>query len=927
MKIGHLNVRSLPAHFAAVKDLIVIEAYDVFALTETWLYPGCDYSLFCIEHYSHFFTGRITRTGGGVGIYVRDGYSVEVVMDEVLSFIEQLWVRIRCKDMVMMVGVIYRPDIGMPSFLDTLDATLSSFVPLTENLICLGDFNIDLLDFLGQYRGRYLSLIESFGLRQVIEAATRVTSTSASLIDHIIVTSDTRLVGAAVVPVHNVADHAIVCIELCFAGGPTSEPRPISFRDFKHFNRNNFARDLSQIPWNEIIYLENIDDKVCLFNHFILSLFDVHAPFRVISARKNFRPWITDNIKLLMKLRDDAYSKFKRTKCERDYLAYKELRNFTNSSVQRERKAYLEYMLNTKSSRELWGGFRRMGILNTRQRSIPEGLVDVDALNDFFLSSQNNSQGDTDLITFFSSNVIPTVTEKLEFSLASEEEVMDMLVSIKTNAIGFDGVSAEMLVLCCPVILPYICHIVNFCLEFSVFPDCWRVALVTPMPKTTNPSNYNDLRPISILPAISKILERFVACQLREHLETFSILPDTQSGFRKGYSCATALLEVIDTIIRGRDIGKTTVLVLLDFSKAFDTVHHRTLLAILWNSGLSRNACAFFEHYLMNRRQRVSFDGNWSDEAVVLSGVPQGSILGPILYLIYTSNLFGMLHHCNMHMYADDTQLHYSFDPAQMHIAQNYINFDLDKLIHRASQLCLNINPSKSSMMVFGNQSAVAHVRESFDISVCGVNLQFSNEAKNLGVTIDSSLRFRAHISNLLKRAYAALRLLYGNRNLLNRRLRIQLCDSIVLSLLNYCDVIYDSCLDVATTLQIQRLQNACLRFIYGIKRRNRISHTLVWANWLNMSQRRRLHSACFFHRLVLSGTPPYLSTRIRYRCDVHNINVRHRFRLSIPRYRTQLFKRSFSYVICSVYNSIPLNILQRSELGFKTAFKMYLLQ
>ena len=930
MKIGHLNVRSLPAHFAAVRDLILRNSYDVFAVSETWVYSDSNLDLFKIENYTHQFVGRgggVNGRGGGIGLYVRDSCKVNLLFSEVLPFIEQLWVEVCRGGASLAVAVIYRPDVSVTNFLNQFEELLSDMVPRYGGVVCLGDFNINGLGGSGIYADRFLPIIEAFDLRQIITAPTRVTVSTATLIDYVIVANDAAVVDVGVIPVHDVADHSLVFVCLGLSGAAGTLPQTRQCRDFRNFNEFRFLNDLQSLPWHHILLRNDVNEKVDYFNFLLLHLFDMHAPFKTITLRKNYRPWITDNIKLLMRLRDNAYTRFKKSRSPDHFQYYRELRNYTNAAVKREKRAYLEHFLRDRSVRELWDGFRDMGIIGCGRRSVDPAIGDVETINNYFLGAQSRSLGDGDTIEFYNSSVLPTVTEELSLSLATETEISTILYSIKTKAKGLDGLSCRMLTLCCPFIIPYIAHIINWCLEHSVFPDCWKMAMVMPVPKVTNPSQLTDLRPISILPVLSKVLEKVVATRLNCHLNRFNILPVHQSGFRRGYSCATALLDVTDNIVRELDIGKASILVLLDFSKAFDTLHHDTLLAVLHYVGLSESAVRFFRDYLSNRRQFVILNGLRSAGSSVLSGVPQGSVLGPLLYLIYTSDLCSSLQHCSTHMYADDTQLYHSFYPDDMEAAQERVNRDLGGLITRASKLCLNINPRKSSVMVFGHRAAVTRMKMTVNILISGVPLSIVDEARSLGVVVDSSLRFRGHVASLLRRAYSTLRLLYGNRCLLSQTMRSQLCEALVLSVFNHGDAVINGYLDVATSTRIQRLQNSCLRFIFGIRRRDRISHALGWIGWLNMSRRRLLRSACLYHRIILSKTPPYLYCRIRYRTDVHNINVRHRHAVCIPRHRTQMFKRCFSYCLAVTYNSIPVDIRRRGEHGFRTRFKACLVR
>lgn len=178
----------------------------------------------------------------------------------------------------------------------------------------------------------------------------------------------------------------------------------------------------------------------------------------------------------------------------------------------------------------------------------------------------------------------------------------------------------------------------------------------------------------------------------------------------------------------------------------------------------------------------------------------------------------------------------------------------------------------------------------------------------------------------MIKKAYTNLKLLYGSRYLLNQKLKILLCDSLVLSQFNYADVVYHFCIDQNDSYRIQKIQNACLRFIYGLRKFNHISHKLQDTQWLNMKKRRVLHVLCFYHKLMLLKSPKYLFNKIRYRTDVHNLNVRHKGLLSMPRHATSLYQRSFSYNMVQYYNKLNDEFKAMSLNLFKTNCKDFLM-
>lgn len=226
-----------------------------------------------------------------------------------------------------------------------------------------------------------------------------------------------------------------------------------------------------------------------------------------------------------------------------------------------------------------------------------------------------------------------------------------------------------------------------------------------PIAKISVPEELKDLRPISILPVFSKILEKIVVNQMTNFLETNDILPELQSGFRPGYSCNTTLLfllSVSNDIMKHVDNNLFVALVLIDYTKAFDMINHELLLSILYCIGFSKNTVTFFQNYLNDRTQCVCIGDDLSVPLVLKTGVPQGSVCGPILFLIYTSIFGSFLKHCKMHSYADDTQIYDPFRNTEVHEATQKINKDLNTLVNISEGHGLLLNPTKSFAMIFG---------------------------------------------------------------------------------------------------------------------------------------------------------------------------------------------------------------------------------
>lgn len=562
--------------------------------------------------------------------------------------------------------------------------------------------------------------------------------------------------------------------------------------------------------------------------------------------------------------------------------------------------------------------------MQTKVRHLPEALSNVNDIIQYFISSVPDLKADKDLVHYYNNHKKDGVDGNFVFHRIGETEVLEMISTLKSNAAGLDNLNLDILKLCIPFLLPYITHIVNFCLINSVFPCCWKRARVIPLPKVNNPKSFKDLRPISILPVISKLLERAVASQLYRHLNRYGVIPAHQSGFRSGHSCATALLHITDDILRAWDDGKLTTMVLLDYSKAFDSLNHDILLAILNYIGLSRSSIKLFHHYLKNRYQIVQYMNNLSDPLTLDRGVPQGSILGPILFITYISVLQCVTVSCLQHFYADDSQLYLSFFPEESEQAVAALNYDLQALYNISKQHCLQLNPNKSSIITFGKpRDRIAfNNTHGLNIHINNGKIDIKTEIRNLGLLLDENLKITPHVNKCLQTCYLKLRLLYQYRHLLTSDVKLLLCSSLILPKLDFCDTVYGPFLSYADKQRVQKLQNSCLRFSYGIRKFQHISHTLDKAKWLNMDRRRYYHTLCIYHSIVIYKTPPYLFQKLNFRTDVHTLNLRFRGLLTPPLHRTQLFKRSFSYRITKLYNALPVSLKNQNLRGFKRRFR-----
>jgi hypothetical protein len=939
LKIAHLNIRSLYHKCDFVKLMLEHESIDILGLSESWLHPDIEDSELNIPGYHKIIRNdRTTDKAGGVAVYCKKNtkhiYRKEWNISHV--DIETVWVVIRMpQTRPLFICTVYRPENSLTSALDILEEQVGRAAESHSNpeIIIMGDMNVDYLT--RNYEYRHLKSFEQlFQVKQIINKPTRVTDKSSTCIDHMYTNREEMVYQTDVVPL-GLSDHSLTYI---IRKGKKNKVKSsfIKARTYRNFNEVSFNNDLAHADWSGVFSADTIDGAWSAFKRTFLQISDKHAPFVNMKVREDSPPFINENLRSLCVDRDYFMRKAHKTRKLEDFNRAKQLRNQANNLLDLLRKRYFDDQIrqNRGNSKGLWKTLKKLlpskGDRNIIQeiksgdRTICDSKEIANVINRFFANIGNTLAANiTPPTDFVPPEIVPT-ENPFTMQLIDTEFVKKELGSMDINkSTGMDGIPSRLLKAGSSEICRALTHIFNRTVVTGTIPSEWKTARVTPIFKDGDKSDAGNYRPISILPVVMKILERAIHNQVYGFLTENNILTPVQSGFRKLYSTLTTLIDVSDNIHNDVEEGRGTGMLFLDLKKAFDTVNHDLLIQKLRQYGFGNSSLAWFTNYLSNRQQAVEINGTRSDWENVKTGVPQGSILGPLLFILYINDLPRVIEKCNVTLYADDTALYFSSnDPGQI---KQCLEEDLSRLKKWFDYNKLTLNVRKTKFMQFSSGQKKNKFSD-VQVKINEEQVERVEIFKYLGLWLDETLNFKEHVCQISKKVNKRLGLLLRIRKNITKDTALMLYKSLILPHLEYCDVVWDTCSNQLKD-SLQKLQNRACKIIL---KRNRYAHTNEihqTLKLLKLSDRRRFHTACMAYRCANNLVPEYLRNIYQQVSDVHQHGTRNAVNnnIFIVQNSSESGKGMFKHRSAILLNSLPAHLKNSPSLiTFKRAYIAY---
>ena len=487
-------------------------------------------------------------------------------------------------------------------------------------------------------------------------------------------------------------------------------------------------------------------------------------------------------------------------------------------------------------------------------------------------------------------------------------EVASVVWSMPLNkSPGIDKIPARVIKDSLPAVLLILTSVINASFATGIFPCSWKMAEVSPILKDGDFEEPNNYRPISLLPIMSKICERIALNQLMPYLLSNERLSATQSGNKKFHSTETSLIHTTEAILGGIDKRKVTTVVLLDMSKAFDSINHEILQQKLQDVGISSSGVTWFNSYLSQRHQIVRINNELSEPLPVDSGVPQGSILGPLLFSIYMSDLPSVFQHCQSESYVDDTKIYISFPIQDRADAIFHINDDLLKIRNWCFDNYLLLNPDKTKLMISGSRQLLSKLPD-VRLSLMGKEFTPEKVVKDLGVTFDPNLTFYDHILKTVSSCMSSLAQINRVKYMFDKNTLMIVINALVFSKLFYCSSVWSN---AATThlLKLQAVQNFAARIVSNTRKFDHVTPVLKDLRWLPVKSQRYYRDAVLAFKCMTGQAPAYLSTPFLIRAEISGRETRNPQLLNVPLFKTTTGQRTFFYRTVSLWNSLETNL------------------
>ena len=922
--VVHYNIQSLNNKLELITN--ELQNFDVIGLTETWLDGRVSDNDISMNGYTLYRRDRRGDNHGGICVYAKSTIYSKRRTDLELLDLECIWLELHCNHRKMLVGTFYRPPNSPSATLTSIETSIGlAFDTTINDILIVGDFNFDILKTNSSKKIQ--DICQHFNLQQLINTPTHFTEQSNSIIDLILTSNKNHILLSGVGDPFLEQNLRYHCPIYCAFNFHTTTSTVFT-RHIWLYDRGDYD-SLSQAALNtnwELLKHNDINIYASNITDHLMDLAGQYIPNRKVKVKQSDPPWLNSRIKKLIRKRKRLYDKFKRTNKSADFETYKQFRNRVTYELRKSKQYENEKLAgklknDTLGPKDWWKTLKTV-IKPMQDSSIPPLHINGETytenrdkskiFNDFFsdqtkLDESNASLPNSNCI---SNNVLESIQ-------TNPQEVESMLKSLKIGkAAGPDSVNNRLLQkLAYPLSFP-LCDLYNFSFSSGTVPDLWKKANVIPVFKKNDPSDPSNYRPISLLSAVGKVMEKIVHKYVFNFFRDNAVITSLQSGFIPGDSTVNQLADIYNTFCKALDDGKEVRAIFCDISKAFDRVWHNGLIHKLRNVGIVGTLLNWFTDYLSNRKQRVVLPGAASDWTQIYAGVPQGSVLGPLLFLIYIHDIVENINAC-IRLFADDTSLYLIVEnPIE---AAEKLNSDLAKVHAWASKWLVTFNPSKTESLIFSRKLNKPYHPP---VYMSEQPITEVSSHKHLGLVFQQDCTWHEHIDNIKCKAWFRINIMRKLKFTLDRKSLQTIYFSFIRPLLEYANIVWDNCTQYEVN-ELEKIQHEAARIVTGATKLASINSLLTETGWETLATRRKKHKLVSFYKMQNGLSPVYLSTLLPDSVgNTSSYNLRNINNTQTIHCNTQQYYNSFLPATIRNWNELSQEIRDSNTL---TTFKQKL--
>jgi hypothetical protein len=934
IRLCHINVQSLYLRLGnhrrkidEIESLLINdEKMDIICVSETWLDNTITEDMVKIQGYEYLRKDRMANRAGGAGIYITDAIPFRRALELEFPNTDLLWVEFRLGLKKILVAACYRPpgqsadevDLFMSNFSDSVEMALGLN---PESIFILGDLNDSTPKWDSDHHGSELKLklydfINSHDLHQLILEPTYILPNSANILDLLITDSPGYILNQNQGVLPPIGSHH----QAIFAEIKVQYKRDKTFlREIWNYNQGDYpslVTALSETPWGlgQDLF-EDMDDIAMYWQNTFLDICKVHIPNRIIKIRPKDKPWMTKQVKKALTFRNRLYKRFKRTRQQRHYDDWKRSAKEANYQMSQAKLAHKEKLRKTlmntscgekhywKIAKQVYGNKKVMGVpsLMVGNEMVSTSSEKAKQFSKYFAEQQTLPE-----IPF--NHRLPPITfitdQRLSSIKTTPLEVSKILKSLKLGkANGPDGISNRLLKETSDAISAPLSILFNKSFDLAKVPQAWKKANICPIHKKDERSLVTNYRPISLLSCVGKVQERIVYTYLYKYFKANDLLTWKNSGFKELDSAIYQLVYITDKIYRALEAGKEVTMVFLDVSKAFDRVWHSGLLHKLRCLGIEGTLFDWLCDYLRDRKIRAVINGQSDEWLDTTAGVPQGSILGPLLFLVFINDITANIE-CDIHLFADDTSLMEIIEQHQQSYAK--INRDLNRLSRWASKWLVTFNATKT---VYLQVSRKLNPAPKPILMLNGTQVKEVPTHKHLGLTFNSTLSWSDHIGALTTKANKCVGLLRRISRDVPRKCLEILYKAMIRPILEYAGVIFDGCADNQLD-RLETVQRQAALSCTGAYRHTSHEKLLEELGWPLLLTRRKQHRMNLMFKIQHNLIPRYLVDICpQLTRDRTTYNLRTGMNITTPLQKTTTYQKSFFPQSINDWNNLGPNL------------------